>query len=788
MLDFNLKKPDRAALHKRIVSSVITPVALAHMSSTDLASEAEKESIKQAEQEALEHSILQKTVAPRAKVTHKGLQDIEDIDGRPAARDLDLDKEMEEEERRERERTARMRMRSATLTSGSGSVPPESPTVPDHPSSVGWGGPPPIPFHLQQSPISPLATDRPLFAQTQSELLTPANGQVEGELNLADLINIDDDGHDSVMVVDTSPAPAVAGIDTEDGPETLTAGIPQSPVVSQSARPTGISPFAVNTSQPDLTIRPSFDLNSVWSAPVPSPKKENEEAIGGPEKSGEPVEPPPDLGKELELKDPFVDDDILGGAAADDKDFDMFLEADPDADSLEGRSASANPPPDAPVKEPSFDELPQVWLGSLSMPLESNTPTEIPVLARQMGGRPLEHDSPLWNTLFPSVQLRIDGRVPIDKSAQFLLQMRMNSSKELIAVAFSSPSEQQNGSFKLLIDYLLGKNRHGLVFPWGTKPKEHHPGRELYIIPLLSSDPLPDYVELLDSLRLPKTRTEDYLIGAWILNKGKLAAPPAPTPPPPPPTLSTNTPGLASIISQLQQTATNPSFGVPPPPSISPPSIPSVPPIAPPPVSESPINPAALAAEVASLTPDQIQRMLQSLTQVGPGQIPPPIPQRSPPPIPPSSNGHGPPPWMNGLPPPGPPGMYPPFPPNIGQHQPSGQGPSPPPLHPHQQPPYHSSGPPSPHRPPYPGGPGGPYENQDQSDGPGYERSRYERGYGPPPRGGRGRSESGGWRGRGGGRDRDRGRDRERGDRPRDSGWPKRGGRGGPGWGERSRT
>ena len=367
-LDFNLKRPDRGALHKRIVSSVIPPVALAHMSSTDLASEAERELIKQAEQEALEHSILQKVVAPRTKVTHKGLQDIENIDGRPAVRDVDLDKEIEEEERRARERTARIRMRSGTLMSGSGSVPPESPVVPDHTSSVTWGGPPPVPLHLQQSPISPLATDRPPFAQTQSELLAPANGQVEGELNLADLINIDDDGHDPTMTVDTSPAPAGSGANGEDRPESSTAGVPKSPVVSQSARPTGISPFAVNTSQPDLTIRPSFDLNSVWSAPGPSPKKQenDEEVIGGPDENEAPTEPPPDMGKELELKDPFVDDDILGGAAADDKDFDMFLEADPDADSLEGRSASANPPPDAPAKEPLFDELPQVWLGSVS--------------------------------------------------------------------------------------------------------------------------------------------------------------------------------------------------------------------------------------------------------------------------------------------------------------------------------------------------------------------------------------------------------------------------------------
>jgi hypothetical protein len=74
-----------------------------------------------------------------------------------------------------------------------------------------------------------------------------------------------------------------------------------------------------------------------------------------------------------------------------------------------------------------------------------------------MGGRHIEHDSLLWKTLFPSVQLRIDGRVPIDKSAQFLLQMRMNSSKELVAVTFFPPSEEQKGPFKSLIEYLLRK-------------------------------------------------------------------------------------------------------------------------------------------------------------------------------------------------------------------------------------------------------------------------------------------------------------------------------------------
>jgi hypothetical protein len=91
------------------------------------------------------------------------------------------------------------------------------------------------------------------------------------------------------------------------------------------------------------------------------------------------------------------------------------------------------------------------------MPLDSTIPQDVPVVARQMGGRILESESPLWKTLFPSGNLRIDGRVPVDKSSQYLLQMRMNSAKELIAVAFAPPSESESLAFKFLMDHLLGK-------------------------------------------------------------------------------------------------------------------------------------------------------------------------------------------------------------------------------------------------------------------------------------------------------------------------------------------
>ena len=91
------------------------------------------------------------------------------------------------------------------------------------------------------------------------------------------------------------------------------------------------------------------------------------------------------------------------------------------------------------------------------MPLDSTIPQETRVVARQMGGRSLAAESLLWKTLFPSELLRIDGRVPVDKSSQFLLQMRMNPTKELIGVAFSPGSDASSTPFSILADFLIAK-------------------------------------------------------------------------------------------------------------------------------------------------------------------------------------------------------------------------------------------------------------------------------------------------------------------------------------------
>lgn len=91
------------------------------------------------------------------------------------------------------------------------------------------------------------------------------------------------------------------------------------------------------------------------------------------------------------------------------------------------------------------------------MPLDSSIPQEVSLVARQTGGRTIEAGSPLWQTLFPNTHLRIDGRVPVNNSALYLTQSRMNTTKELIAVAFSPDSEESRVSADAVMKHLIGK-------------------------------------------------------------------------------------------------------------------------------------------------------------------------------------------------------------------------------------------------------------------------------------------------------------------------------------------
>lgn len=91
----------------------------------------------------------------------------------------------------------------------------------------------------------------------------------------------------------------------------------------------------------------------------------------------------------------------------------------------------------------------------ITMPLEAFlTPS---VHAVQVGGKSFEPDSPVWKTLFPRSEARIDGRVPADRSSQYLLTNCMNSAKALIAVYFRPTTEAEALKLQDLLMYLVDK-------------------------------------------------------------------------------------------------------------------------------------------------------------------------------------------------------------------------------------------------------------------------------------------------------------------------------------------
>jgi len=94
----------------------------------------------------------------------------------------------------------------------------------------------------------------------------------------------------------------------------------------------------------------------------------------------------------------------------------------------------------------------------ISVSLDSTTTIAPAVIARQIGGgRMFAGSSLVWKALFPSLDARIDGRVPVENSSKYLIDMRFNPGKELVAVCFVPTSEEHEEKFNELISFLTGK-------------------------------------------------------------------------------------------------------------------------------------------------------------------------------------------------------------------------------------------------------------------------------------------------------------------------------------------
>ncbi|KAG8817744.1 hypothetical protein FRC18_000370 [Serendipita sp. 400] len=264
--------------------------------------------------------------------------------------------------------------------------------------------------------------------------------------------------------------------------------------------------------------RPSFDLSSLWvgSATNEAPKVDflssTVDGFGG-------------LNDEDEVAMDLDDEEPMG-----EQDFGMFLDGVEEKSQSQSQSQGTLERSTAPTpparEEKAFATLPLIWSGELIMPLDPKPALINDVTVQQVGGRPFGTSPTVWDNLFKSKKTLIEGRVPTDRSIKYLMTTRLNSSKELVVVLFT-PTESSKEKFTELFDFLVAKDRHGLVFPWGAHPPPTAPGKDLYLIPLEASKPLPEFIDLLDHVQIPKQRDENLLLGVFVLSKGKIVVPPS---------------------------------------------------------------------------------------------------------------------------------------------------------------------------------------------------------------------------------------------------------------------
>lgn len=310
----------------------------------------------------------------------------------------------------------------------------------------------------------------------------------------------------------------------------------------------------------------------------------------------------------------------------DDADFDMFIEHDatgpPAGVAVTVKSAKPTLSPEEITRQ-KFDGQQTVFSGDCIMP-------DMPVFkvdARQVGGRSLANLQ-TWTSLFthPSKRIGIDGRVPVPTAAKYLLDSRLNPGRELVAVVFVPATEADEEAFATFFDLLVKKEyapppiahisrladtllyrRYAVSHPWGSPPPPHAPGKELYICSLPADAPIPEAVDMLDNMCLPRNRDRTMLLGVFTLHKGRVVDMPITSSIPPvagpsitsmPPTIPV-IPGLAALLN--------------------------LPGLAPPAPAPAPVP------VVPSLTSEQIHLMLRTLGHLSqPSQ--PVVPVMAPPP------------------------------------------------------------------------------------------------------------------------------------------------------------
>lgn len=382
---------------------------------------------------------------------------------------------------------------------------------------------------------------------------------------------------------------------------------PASPKTEKAEKPPSVR--RVSSTPSAVRSRPSISISSAW----------------GDKKGGE------DKPVEIEMGEQEIDlSDMVPDTAFSDEDEEMEL------DSEDGEMAK-------------LLAQPVGWTGGIINPAVQTPPP--PVELRHLSSQPLP--SVHWSRLIPQANITITGRVPTAHSLKYLSDRRSDPSKHLQPVLLSVPSsasQAEHDAFAALVDFHVSRDRHGIYHPFGDRPP---PGtaREVYLVPLRPSDPVPPVLSELGA-SLPAERRDPVIVAVFL----------APVPP---------------GRSPMDRPAPAPAAYAPPPAPAKrgpPPNAPTGP-RGPP--SSAPLGPkstvaaaaaagpvlpnAQLQALMASLDANAIASVAKSPATGGASPIPPPAP-----PAPPA----GMPPFAGSLATPYPPQQgygYSPYPPPAGQ-------------------------------------------------------------------------------------------------------------------------
>ncbi|UZJ54489.1 hypothetical protein CBS101457_003809 [Exobasidium rhododendri] len=315
--------------------------------------------------------------------------------------------------------------------------------------------------------------------------------------------------------------------------------VPTSPIAlsttAQQGSPTKASeqPLSTSAQSPPL----SFDFTSVWTGDVSREDEGEDEEDGRDEKDVGDGKVEDDDQKDGEAPETITIADEEGA----DNFIDDFLGMPEGHEEVKDSKSREND-----GEEASFDgtqaaqmiEEPAAWRGAISMPDEGVFTGKV----RQVAGRPVNEQE--LSMLFPSTHSVIEGRLPTESAAPYLIQSRVASRTELVVLSLelswepdsvsdlvhdAPQSEDENKvSFEKLLSYFQRRSRYG-VLPSHPSAKGRFV-KDFYIVPLPKYCNIPQWLEMMEAEEFQgeaqHTRRGDmFLLVAVLFKQAPLQAP-----------------------------------------------------------------------------------------------------------------------------------------------------------------------------------------------------------------------------------------------------------------------